>query len=253
MTIATNILDWSSDDNDDSSLDTPFLVELDPAPVVDQVYAVRVYASHADLYSVKVIGAGHTNSTNFTINNGISAEEESTISAGNLSTKYPVESITKIRTISGIYDQTTRAFIHTPGSIISRGAFKVVNGSASMIDQNKYADAIGSVFIDYTTTRYKKVNGFIAGVGTAFITGYRAENYQTIELTLESAVVAQTITVRECTTDDPIEGATVTFLGEDYTTDANGFVSLGIHESGQTIPIVINASGLAEYTGEIST
>jgi len=247
MTIATNVLNWSDDDIDDglteSERNEPFKVELDPTPVVGQGYSVRVYASQASFYYVKVIGAGNTNSTHFTIENGISKQEEVTLSESGVGTSYPAGSVSKIKTISGIYDQSTRKFIHTPGSIISSVFYDVINGAIVITDQEKYADAIGSVLVDYTTTRYKKVNGFIAGVGTAFITGYRGINYQTIQLDLESDVVAQTLEIRDYCTDEVIPGAAVNVDGTGYTADANGVVVLGLLEAGQTLPVLTTATG----------
>jgi len=253
MTIATNVLSWSIDNDDDDDEDDdgytdaernePFKVELDPTPVVGQDYSVRVYASSANTYGVSVIGAGDTSESNYTVENGIYQQEESTISGGGFSTNYPVRSIDRIQTISGIYDQAKRVFIHTPGSVLSISSYSAINGAIVMADQERYADAIGSVLIDYITTDYKKVNGFSGGVGTAFITGYRGSNYQTIQLDLESDVVAQTLEIRDYCTDEVIPGAAVNVDGTGYTTDANGLIVLGLLEAGQTLPVVTTASG----------
>jgi len=74
-------------------------------------------------------------------------------------------------------------------------------------------------------------------------TGYRGEKYQTIELTLETDIVAQTVEIRDYCTDEAIAGAIFTMNGVDYTSDANGLIVLGVMEAGQTIPVTIIASG----------
>ena len=247
MSIATNVLSWDDDNSGltDAELNAPFKIDVVPTqPLISQDFYLEIYAHDARRWVTNHYGAGGGAILHFTIENGVSKTEESALNGGStISVSYPVGSVTRIICNSGLFDADNLNYKVSVGGILPASLYSVINGQIVFDDAANY---YGVLTIEYTTTVYKKqhISSLFSGSHylNCSVPNTSRREIKTIVMG-NNEVAVQTVTIRDYCTDEVIPGAVVEVAGQTLTADVNGVVVLNDIDSGQTLPVLITATG----------
>jgi len=180
----------------------------------------------------------------------IKEPEESVTLSGSLSvgSEYPSKIMyVGDKTPTGLIKNSDFSYAKTPGSKCSLidDMFGVIKFSDSFLNKLEEGETLHGVCeFKYTAFTPHKWKVFIYKPGLHYFQGTNKKTGQVDIFTIEYLEpAAQTLEVRDYCTDEPIANANVNVAGNAFVTDANGYIVLGKYSPGQTLPVLITATG----------